>query len=136
MNDREVLSCWHRGRLNETLDEQNMRMDSNPPRSVLAALHRENEREEAESAMLPTSRSSSNDDGRENAVGTVRTTHHVGGRNAVGSARTVGGRNVSGPPQNSRIEGSADSAVFVVSRDCLLVIELRAMRTMMLTARA
>ena len=123
MNDREVLSCWHRGRLNETLDEQNMRMDSNPPRSVLAALHRENEREEAESAMLPTSHSSSNNDGRENAVGTVRTTHHVGGRN------------VSGPPQNSRIEGSADSAVFVVSRDCLLVIELRAMRTMMLTAR-
>ena len=103
------MIVWHRRRLNETLDEHDMRMDSGPPRNVLAALHRENEREEAESAMLPTSRSSSNN-GRENAVGTVRTAHHVGGRNAVGSARTVGGRIVSGPPQNSRIEGSAASA--------------------------
>ena len=135
MNDREVLKDWHRRRLNETLDEHDVRMDSSLPRNVLAVLHCENEQEEAESAMLPTSRSSSNN-GHENAVGTVHTVHHVGGRNAVGSARTVGGRNVSGPPQNSRIEGSADSAVFVVSCDCLLVIELRAMRTMMLTARA
>jgi hypothetical protein len=85
-----------------------MRMDSSPPRNVLAALHQENEQEE-ESAMLPTSRSSSNG-GLENAVGTVCTTHHGGRRNAVGSARTVGGRIVSGPPQNSRIEGSAASA--------------------------
>ena len=100
------MIVWHRRRLNETLDEHDMRMDSGPPRNVLAALHWENEREEAESAMLPTSRSSSNN-GRENAVGTVRTAHHVGGRNAVGSARTVGGRIVSGPPQHSWIEGSA-----------------------------
>jgi len=78
MNDREVLKDWHRRRLNETIDEHDMRMDSSPPRNVLAALHRENEREE-ESAMLPTSRSSSNS-GRENAVGTVRTAHHGGRR--------------------------------------------------------
>ena len=109
MNDREVLNYWHRRRLNKTLDEHDMRMDSGPPRNVLAALHRENEREEAESAMLPTSRSSSND-GRENAVGTVCTAHHVGGRSAVGSARTVGGRIVSGPPQHSRIDGSVATA--------------------------
>ena len=103
MNDLEVLKNWHHRRLNETIEEHDMRMDSDPPRNVLAALHQENEREEAESAMLPISRSSSND-GRENAVGTVCTTHHVGGRNAVGSASTVGGRIVSGRPQNLRIE--------------------------------
>ena len=80
-----MLKDWHHRRLNETLDEHDMRMDSSPPWNVLAALHRENEQEEAESAMLPTSRSSSNN-GRENVVGTVRTAHHVGGRNAVGSA--------------------------------------------------
>jgi hypothetical protein len=78
MNNREVLKDWHRRRLNETLDEHDMRMDSSPPRNILAALHRENQQEEAESAMLPTSRSISNN-GCENAVGTVRTAHHVGG---------------------------------------------------------
>jgi hypothetical protein len=35
---------------------------------------------------------------------------NVGERNVVGSSRTVGERIVSGPPQNSRIEGSAASA--------------------------
>ena len=97
MNDREVLKDWHRRHLNETLDEHDMRMDSSPPRNVLAALHRENEQED-EFDMLPTSRSSSNG-GHENVVGTVCIAHHGGRRNAVGSARTVGGRIVSGPPQ-------------------------------------
>ena len=64
-------------RLNETLDEHDVQMDSSPPQNVLAGLHQENEREE-ESAKLPTSRSSSNS-GRENAVGTVCTAHHGGG---------------------------------------------------------
>ena len=97
MNDCEVLKDWHRRHLNETLDKHDMRMDSSPPRNVLAALHRENEQED-EFDMLPTSHSSSNG-GHENVVGTVCITHHGGRRNAVGSARTVGGRIVSGPPQ-------------------------------------
>ena len=72
MNDCEVLKDWHRRHLNETLDKHDMRMDSSPPRNVLAALHWENERED-ESAMLRTS------NGRhENVVGTVRITQlHV-----------------------------------------------------------
>ncbi len=67
MNDLEVLKNWQHRRLNETIEEHDMRMDSGPPRNVLAALHRENEREN--SAMLrptTTSRSSSNG-GRGNA---------------------------------------------------------------------
>ncbi len=96
MNDCEILKDWHRRHLNETLDEHDMQMDSSPPWNVLAALHRENEREE-ESAMLPTSRSSSNG-GHENAVGTALTTHHGGRRNTVGSAHTVGGKFISAPP--------------------------------------
>ena len=108
MNDCEVLKDWHRRHLNETFDEHDMQMDSSPPWNVLAALHQEYKQEE-ESAMLPTSYSSSNGD-RENVVGTARTMHHGGRRNAGGSARAVGGRIVSCPPQNSRIEGSAASA--------------------------
>jgi hypothetical protein len=71
MNDLEVLKNWHHRRLNETIEEHDMRMDSGPPRNVLAALHRENEREN--SAMLPTttSRSSSNG-GRGNAAKATR----------------------------------------------------------------
>ncbi len=57
MIDREVLNDWQRRRLNETLDKHDMRMEDSMPWNVLAALHRENERED--SAMLPTSRSSS-----------------------------------------------------------------------------
>ncbi len=72
MNDFEVLKNWHHRRLNETIEEHDMRMDSDPPRNVLAALHRENEREN--SAMLPTttSRSSSNGGGRGNAAKATR----------------------------------------------------------------
>jgi len=102
MNDREVLKDWHRRRLNETLGEHDIRMESSPPRNIHAVLHRGNERDD--SAMLPTSLSSSNG-GRENTVGTMR------GGNVVGTtAPTMGGRIVSAPPQNSWIEGSAASA--------------------------
>jgi len=98
MNDREVLKDWHRTkRLNETLDEHDVRMDSSPPRNVLAALLRENEQREEESAMLPTSCSSSNS-GHENAVGTVRTAHHVGGEEGGGLYAHSGGEDCKWPP--------------------------------------
>jgi hypothetical protein len=58
MIDREVLKDWQCWQLNETLYEHVMRMEGSMPWNVLSALHRENERED--SAMLPTSRSSSN----------------------------------------------------------------------------
>jgi hypothetical protein len=58
MIDHEVLKDWQRRRLNETLDEHDMWMESSMPWNVLAAFHWENEWED--SAMLPTSRSSSN----------------------------------------------------------------------------
>ena len=96
---------WHHRRLNETLGEHDMRMESSPRRNIHAVLHRENERDD--SAMLPTSLSSSNS-GREITVGTE---HTMRGGNVVGTtAPTVGGRIVGAPPQNSWIEGSAASA--------------------------
>jgi hypothetical protein len=58
MNDREVLKDWQRRRLNETLEEHDMRMDITSPWNVLAASNRKNER--GDSAILPTSRRSSN----------------------------------------------------------------------------
>ena len=69
-----------------------MRMDSGPPRNVLAALHRENEREN--SAMLPTttSRSSSNG-GRGNAAKATRRAEA-----AAHEARRVGVRAASTSP--------------------------------------
>jgi len=68
-----------------------MRMDSDPPRNVLAALHRENEREN--SAMLPTttSRSSSNGGGRGNAAKATRRAEaaaHEASRAGVRAAST------------------------------------------------
>jgi hypothetical protein len=106
MNDCEVLKNWHRRRLNETLGEHDMQMESSPPRNIHAVLHRGNERDY--SAMLPTSLSSSNGAGHENTVGTV---HTMRGGNVVGTtAPTMGGRIVNAPPQNSRIEVSAASA--------------------------
>jgi hypothetical protein len=58
MNDLEKLTVWYHRRCNETYEEHDMRMDSIPPLNVLAALNRVNER--GDSAMLPTSHSSSN----------------------------------------------------------------------------
>jgi len=65
MNDLEKLTVWYRRRRNETYEEHDMRMDSIPPLNVLVALNRVNER--GDSAMLPTSHSSSNGE-RENAA--------------------------------------------------------------------
>ena len=86
----DLLKNWDRRRFNETYEEHDMRMDSGPPRNVLAALHRENEREN--SAMLPTttSRSSSNG-GRGNAAKATRRAEaaaQVAGRAGVRAAST------------------------------------------------
>ena len=60
---------WYRRRLNETLEEHDIRMDTTPPPNILTVLNRENEGRD--SAMLPTSRSSSNG-GRGNAAKVTR----------------------------------------------------------------
>ena len=98
MNDLEVLKNWHHRRLNETIEEHDMRMDSGPPRNVLAALHRENEREN--SAMIPATTScSSSNGGRGNAAKATRRAEA-----AAQEARRAGVRAASTsptPPQDN-----------------------------------
>ena len=106
MNDLEVVKDWHRRRLNETLEEHDLRMEGNIPWNVLAAFHRENERED--SAMLPTSHSSSNG-GHGNAAKATRRAEATAQEAVRAGVRAA---STSPTPPNGGLPPSRDVPIF------------------------